>query len=125
MNRLHKKMLEAEEQIKKAELSLKFNPLSQKSKPLLHERELLLKILRQVGTDIDVLFNIMDEWSKTGSLTKESMQVWIQIFSLLESSLHNWNEGKAIAAITFNETRLQMKNFTFQLCGMHSILFLL
>ena len=112
MNLLRKKMLEAEEKIKKAELSLKFNPLSKKSKPLLHERELLLKILNQVGNDIDVLFNIMDEWSKTGSLTKESMQAWIQIFSSLESSLHNWNKGKAITAITFNET-LANKKFHF------------
>ncbi|MFJ8245052.1 hypothetical protein [Peribacillus asahii] len=71
-----------------------------------------MNILNQVGSDIDVLFKIMNEWSKTGSLTKESMQAWIQIFTLLESALHNWNEGKAITAITFNEI-LANKKFHF------------
>ena len=102
-NLLHKKMLEVEKQIQKAELSLKFNPLSQKSKALLNEGEFLLKTLHQVSTDIDGLFKIMDEWSKTGSLTKESMEVWIQNFFLLESSLRNWNEGKVIVEVVFNE----------------------
>ena len=103
MNLLRKKMLEAEKKINKAELSLKFNPISKKSKLLLHEGESLLKTLNQVSADIDVLFNIMDEWSNTGSLTKESMKAWIQNFLLLESSLRNWNEGKAITDVAFNE----------------------
>lgn len=108
-NRLHKKVHEVEKQIQKAELSLKFNPLSQKSKALLHEGEFLLKILHQVSTDIDDLFKIMDEWSKTGSLTKESMEAWVQNFFLLESSLRNWNEGKALVEVVFNETNSNEK----------------
>jgi hypothetical protein len=58
-----------------------------------------------VSADIHDLFNIMDEWSKTGSLTKESIEAWVQNFFLLESSLRNWNEGKAIIDVVFNRTR--------------------
>ncbi len=112
MNLLRKKMLEAEKKINKAELSLKFNPISKKSKLLLHEGESLLKTLNQVVIDIDVLFNVMEEWSKTGSLTKESMKAWIQNFFLLESSLLNWNERKAITDVAFNVT-LSNEKFHF------------
>lgn len=103
-NLLHKKMLEVEKQIQKAELSLKFNLVSKKNKAQLHEGELLLKTLHQVSADIHDLFNIMDEWNKTGSLTKESIEAWVQNFFLLESSLRNWNEGKAIIEVVFNGT---------------------
>ena len=48
----------------------------------------------------------MDEWSKTGTLTKESMNAWVQNFSLLETSLQNWNEGKEIPEVSFIETGL-------------------
>ncbi|MGE7765544.1 FUSC family protein [Peribacillus sp. NPDC096540] len=112
MNLLRKKMFEAETMIKKAELSLKFNPVSKKRKPLLHEGDFLLKTLNQVSIDIDLLFKIMDEWSKTGSLTKESMKAWTQNFFLLESLLRNWNEGKAITDVAFNET-LSNEKFHF------------
>jgi uncharacterized membrane protein YgaE (UPF0421/DUF939 family) len=108
-NLLRKKMLEVEKLIQKAELSLKFNPVSKKSKPLLHKGEFLLKTLNQVSADIDVLFKIMDEWSKTGSLTKESMEAWEQNFFLLESSLRNWNEGKAMIEVVLNQTRSNEK----------------
>lgn len=112
MNLLCKKMLEAENKIKEAELSLKFNLVSKKSKPLLHEGKSLLKTFNQVGADIDFLYKIMDEWSKTGSLTKESMDAWIQNFILLESSIRNWNKGKAITDVAFNET-LSNEKFNF------------
>lgn len=103
-NRLSKEMFEVEKQFQKAELSLKYNPVSKKSKPLLHEGEFLLKTLNQVSADINALFKIMDEWSKTGYLTKESTEAWVQNFFLLESSLRNWNEGKAITDVVFNES---------------------
>lgn len=103
MNLLRKRMLEIENKINKAELSLKFNPVSKKSKPLLQEGEFLLETLNQIGADIDFLYKIMDEWSKTGSLTRESMNAWLHNFSLLESSIRNWNEGKAITDVAFNE----------------------
>jgi uncharacterized membrane protein YgaE (UPF0421/DUF939 family) len=112
MNLLRKKMLEAENKIKKAELSLKFNPISKKSKSLLNEGESLLETLNQVGADIDFLFKIMGEWSKADSLTKESMNAWIQNFFLLESAIRNWNEGKAITDVVFNET-LSNEKFNF------------
>ena len=61
-------MLEIENKINKAELSLKFNPVSKKSKPLLQEGKFLLETLNQVGADIDFLYKIMDEWGqKSGS----------------------------------------------------------
>ncbi len=104
-NQLHKKMLEVEKQIQKAELSLKFNLMAKKSKAQLNEGELLLKTLHQVSADIHDLFNIMDEWSKTGLLTKESIEAWVQNFFLLESTLRNWNEGKAIIEVVFNGSR--------------------
>ncbi|MFU2016221.1 FUSC family protein [Peribacillus butanolivorans] len=77
-NLLRKEMIEAEKQIQKAQLSLKYNPVSQKSKSLLYEREFFLKTLNAVSADITVLFQVMDEWSKTGDLTKERMEAWVQ-----------------------------------------------
>lgn len=74
MNLLRKKMFEVEKQIQNAELSLKFNPLSKKSKPLLYKGKFLFKTLNQVSADIDVLFRIMDEWNKIGSITIESKE---------------------------------------------------
>ena len=101
LNQIHKQILEAEKQIQKAELSLKFNPFSKKSKSQLQDVENLLKAVYQVSVDIDFLFTIMDEWGKTGNLTKESIDAWTQNFLLLESSLRNWNEGKTITEVTF------------------------
>jgi uncharacterized membrane protein YgaE (UPF0421/DUF939 family) len=112
MNLLRKKMLEAEIKMKKAELSLKCNPLSQQSKPLLQKEEFLLQILNQVAADIDVLFQIIDEWSRTGSLTKENIEAWMKNFFLLESSLRHWNEGKTITNVAFHET-LSNEKFCF------------
>ncbi|MCM3653319.1 hypothetical protein [Metabacillus litoralis] len=45
-------------------------------------------------------------------MTKESMNAWIQNFILLESSIRNWNEGKAITDVAFNET-LSNEKFNF------------
>lgn len=101
---ISKKMFEAEKQIQTAELSLKFNPLSQKSKPRLHKGKFLLKTLNQVSADIEVLFKIMDEWSKMDLITKENREAWRQNFLLLESSLRNWNEGKALTDVVLNGT---------------------
>ncbi|MHC0039586.1 FUSC family protein [Pseudoneobacillus sp. C159] len=101
---LHKKLFEVEKMIGKAELSLKYNPVSQKSKAQLQEGELLLKTLHRVSADIQNLFHIMDEWSKTGSLTKESIEAWVQNVFLLESSFRNWNNGKALSEVVLNET---------------------
>ena len=112
MNLLHKKILDAECKMEEAELSLRFNPISKKSKPLLHEAQSLLKTLNQVSTELDFLYKIMDEWSQTGLLTKDSINAWIQNFYLLESAIRNWNDGKIITDIVFNET-LSNKNFHF------------
>lgn len=113
MNLLRKKMLEAEIIRRKAELSLKFNPLSQKSKPILQKEKFLLQILNQVAADIEGLFEIMEEWSGTGSLTKENTEVWIKNFFLLESSLRNWNDGKTIENIAFHKNYENLSNEKF------------
>lgn len=104
MNLLRQKIFEAESKMEEAEVSLRFNPFSKKSKPLLHEGKSLLKTLNQVSTEIDFLYKIMDEWSKTDFLTKESIDAWIQNFYLLESSIQNWNEGRGITDVTFHNT---------------------
>jgi len=87
LNLIHTQIIETEKQFQKAKLSLKFNPFSKKSKSQLHDVENLLKAVYQVSLDIDFLFTIMDEWEKTGNLTKDSIAVWTQNFLLLELSL--------------------------------------
>ena len=104
LNQIHKELLESAKQIQKAQLSLKFNPFAHKSQSQLQNGETLLKTLSGVSDDIHFLFIIMYEWSKTGTLTKESMEAWGQNFSLLETSLRNWNEGKSIPEVSFMET---------------------
>ena len=104
LNLIHTQIIETEKQFQKAKLSLKFNPFSKKSKSQLHDVENLLKAVYQVSLDIDFLFTIMDEWEKTGNLTKDSIDVWTQNFLLLELSLRNWNEGKTITEVTFIKT---------------------
>ena len=103
-NLIHTQILEAEKQLQKAKLSLKFNPFSKKSQSQLDEIENLLKAVYQISVDIEFLFTIMDEWGKTGNLTTESMDAWTQNFLLLESSLRNWNDGKTITEVTFFQT---------------------
>ena len=71
LNLIHTQIIETEKQFQKAKLSLKFNPFSKKSKSQLHDVENLLKAVYQVSLDIDFLFTIMDEWGKTGNLTKD------------------------------------------------------
>lgn len=103
-NQLRNKIFQIEKKINQAQLSVKFNPLLKKSKHQIIEEDFLFKTLKQVNADIEVLFKIMEEWRKSGSLAKEGMKIWIQNFLLLESSLRNWNEEKAISDVLFNET---------------------
>ena len=105
-NQIYKELHESTKQIQKAQLSLKFNPFAHKSQSQLQHGETLLKTLDRVSNDIYFLFTIMDEWSKTGTLTKECINAWVQNFSLLETSLQNWNEGKDIPEVSFIETEL-------------------
>lgn len=103
-NLLHNKIIDIEKKINQAKLSLKFNPLSKKSKQKLFEAELLLKTLSQVNVDIDVLFKTIDEWRKSGLFSKKSEEIWIQNLLFIESSLRNWNEEKGMSDFVFNET---------------------
>ncbi|ETI68409.1 FUSC family protein [Neobacillus vireti] len=103
-NQLRNKLFEIEKKINQAQLSVKFNPLLKKSKQQIIEGDFLFKTLKQMNADIEVLFKIMEEWRKSGSLSKEVMKLWVQNFLILEASLRNWNEEKAISDVLFNET---------------------
>lgn len=102
-NQLRNRIFEIEKKISQVQLSVKFNPLLKKKKQQIIEEGFLFKTLKQVNADIEVLFEIMEEWRKSGSFAKEDMKIWVQNFLLLESSLRNWNEEKAISDVLFNE----------------------
>ncbi|WP_428911608.1 hypothetical protein [Niallia sp. Krafla_26] len=68
-----------------------------------------LKTLNKINDDILFLFTIIDEWSQTGSLTTECRQAWVQNYSLLETSLRNWNEGIHFPELSFIETAINYK----------------
>ncbi|WP_338472377.1 FUSC family protein [Niallia sp. XMNu-256] len=107
-NYIHQELQESEKQIQKAKLSLKFNPFAHKSQSQLQDGETLVKTLNGVGNDIYFLYTIIDEWSKSGTFTKEDKKAWTQNFSLLETSLRNWNEEKEIPEVHFIETVLNL-----------------
>ena len=108
-NQIHKELLESAKQIQKAQISLKSNPFAQKSQTKLQNSEILLKNINGLYDDVHFLFTIIEEWSKTSTLTQECMEAWGQNFSLLETSLRNWNDGKRIQEVSFIETILTPK----------------
>lgn len=99
MNRIQKQMFEAEQQIKKADLSLLFNPLSQKSNIDLNIGKTKLKAMKGVSMHMDAMYNIITEWAKEGSLSKKNIGIWVENLLCLADVLRNWQEGKAIMDI--------------------------
>nr|WP_254119569.1 FUSC family protein [Bacillus sp. FJAT-29790] len=113
MNQFRNRLSQVEQQFKKAELSLRFNPLSQKSKIALSMGESRMKTINKIATDIEFLFDIMNEWQKAGSLSEREMALWTENLLFLASVLNNWKEGKDIIGMEFKLNFVQGDNNEF------------